>query len=80
MANEKAVRRVMEIAERLSRQLMQGYATQWNGGPATESDVRQRFAERHGREPQKVVRLGPIWVAGPVEKGEENGIQESNQT
>ena len=40
---------------------MQGY-----DGKMTEEQARAAFRAKFGREPQKCVRKGPIWLAGPV--------------
>lgn len=40
---------------------MQGY-----DGKMTEEQARAAFRAKFGSEPQKCVRKGPIWLAGPV--------------
>lgn len=75
MANEEAVKKVMQVAEGLRARLsepMRGYATQYKGKPVTEAEARAKFRERYGHEPEKCIRAGPIWLAGPVEDGHES--------
>lgn len=60
-----AVRAVMSLAQDLRERLgenMQGYSSNYTD----EGQVRAAFVAKFGHEPERCVRAGPIWLAGPV--------------
>ena len=68
MANDETVQKILKLAEDLRTKrgdLMQAYKPN-----CTEGQVRAAFYDKFGVEPERCVRVGPIWLAGPVPKRE----------
>lgn len=62
---DDAVKSVMSLAQDLRERLgenMQGYSSAYTD----EGQVKALFTEKYGYEPDRCVKSGPIWLAGPI--------------